>query len=312
MFAHTTSTIQAPEFPATLEWLNSDPVSLKSLRGHVVVLNFGTLSCADSIRSARCMSDWSHKYSKHGLQVVGVHSPEFSYEKIKKNVGRELDTLGIEYPVVLDSDFTIWDLYKNHWRPRTIVVNKNGQIIYDHIGIAQVDAERIIHSALLSHGARSLPAVTEYDHEYAQTVSENYFGYGCGSIANRNIEKDHFHKYKKSRYRTMPSLEGTWKVTREYAESGGGALHIPVTAREVNLVAGSGDDAEVDARFTIDGNSIKTIDAGNDVTFDDEGSMIKVGRHKMHNIMLSDDVTGSTMQMDVPSGVKIYSTIFGE
>ena len=109
MFLHRLGKSHAPEFPGKLTWLNSDPLTLKSLRGEVVLIDFWTYSCVNCVRTFPHISDWHKRYGDKGLTIIGVHTPEFDFEHDEKNVQRALKQFKLKYPVVLDPDYAIWN-----------------------------------------------------------------------------------------------------------------------------------------------------------------------------------------------------------
>ena len=124
----------APEFADIKGWINSPPLQLSSLRGKVVFLDFWTYSCGNCVRSIPSVKDLHGKYASRGLVVIGVHTPEFEFEKNPDNVRSAVQKLGIVYPVALDSDNTTWRLYGNEYWPRQTIVDDEGQVRYEHIG----------------------------------------------------------------------------------------------------------------------------------------------------------------------------------
>ena len=115
----------APEFPASLtEWINSHPLTMASLKGKVVLIDFWTYSCINCQRTLPYLTAWDRKYRDQGLVIIGVHAPEFAFEKIRSNVEQAVKTAGIEYPVVLDNDFTLWNAYNNRYWPAKYFIDR--------------------------------------------------------------------------------------------------------------------------------------------------------------------------------------------
>ncbi|MBI2033935.1 MAG: redoxin family protein, partial [Candidatus Liptonbacteria bacterium] len=143
--------MNAPEFPKDLIWLNSKPIQMADLRGKAVVLiDFWTYSCVNCIRSMPYLKEWHERYKDKGLVIVGVHTPEFAFEKEKDNVLKAVKDFGITYPVVMDNDYAIWQLYANRFWPRKYLVSSDGQIAYDHTGEGgYTETEEEIQKALL-------------------------------------------------------------------------------------------------------------------------------------------------------------------
>ena len=133
MFRSFTKT-RVPEFPPKLSWLNSGPLTMKSLKGKPVLIDFWTYSCVNCLRTLPHVKRWHDRYTKLGLTVIGVHSPEFEFEKDEKNVRGAMERFGVEYPVVLDNDFAIWKQFANRVWPHVFLIDAHGAIVFDHAG----------------------------------------------------------------------------------------------------------------------------------------------------------------------------------
>jgi len=230
---------------------------------------------------------------------------------------------------VLDPDSKIWNLYQNHWWPRKLLVNVAGEIVYDHIGEGGYEkTETAIQNALREGGAKSLPVVREVEGDEMGNVclpvtAETYLGYERGVLANRmEVEKNHFLNYKKRSMKNLPSLEGEWKVTREYVESGGGILRLPYSAGEVNAVMETVHDAKkttvvvtravgTGRDLSASSTPIPRSDAGNDIRFDGDATVVDVAGSRMYNIVLSSEHNDGKLTLEVPKGVRIYAFTFG-
>jgi thiol-disulfide isomerase/thioredoxin len=142
----------APDISTPDGFINTDgkPITLAELRGKKVVLvSFWTFSCINCKRTLPYLNEWYSKYKDQGLEIVSIHTPEFAFEKVLKNVEDAVKVQGIQYPVVLDNDFSTWQAYGNQYWPRKYLLNKDGYIIYDHIGEgAYEETENRIKQAL--------------------------------------------------------------------------------------------------------------------------------------------------------------------
>jgi thiol-disulfide isomerase/thioredoxin len=147
--AYTSSeSATAPELTAG-DWINSQPLNLKNLRGRVVVIEFWTFGCYNCRNTLPFIKRWDDRYRERGLTVIGVHSPEFDFEKKVENLRREVTSLGIRYPVVTDNDYRTWDAYNVAAWPTTFLLDKQGRIRWRHLGEGNYDeAERIIQELL--------------------------------------------------------------------------------------------------------------------------------------------------------------------
>jgi thiol-disulfide isomerase/thioredoxin len=145
----------APEL-ATGNWINSEPLQLKDLHGRVVLIEFWTFGCYNCRNTLPFVKSWDDRYREKGLTVIGVHSPEFDYEKEVENLRREVSSLGIRYPVVTDNDYQTWEAYNVEAWPTTFLLDKQGRIRWRHVGEGDYDeAERMIQNLLAERETQS-------------------------------------------------------------------------------------------------------------------------------------------------------------
>ena len=144
---------QAEEFTGIVQWLNSEPLTLEDLQGRVVLVDFWTYSCINCLRTLPFLRDWDHKYASRGLTIVGVHSPEFSFEKDEGNVREALTREQVAWPVAMDNDFATWRAYRNRWWPNKFLIDQDGIVRYNHIGEgAYEETEHQIRALLTEAG----------------------------------------------------------------------------------------------------------------------------------------------------------------
>lgn len=209
----------APEIIAGGGWFGSAPLTIKSLKGKVVIIDFWTYSCINCQRTLPYLKNWYEKYKDKGLVIIGVHSPEFEFEKKAENVAQAIKDFGITYPVVQDNDFATWRAYSNMYWPAKYFIDKNGIIRHTHFGEGEYDeSERVIQELLKEAGSNdvSLDINNPTYQNYARTP-ETYLG------------------SKRSNY--LAKLTGNWNVTEEYAVSTkDDSLEITFEAKEVYLV----------------------------------------------------------------------------
>ncbi|OZI26484.1 thioredoxin [Bordetella genomosp. 9] len=145
---------QAPAFTGIEKWLNSEPLDLAALRGKVVLVDFWTYTCINCIRTLPYVKSWHEKYKDQGLVVVGVHTPEFAFERSTRNVQDAIKRFGITYPVAQDNTYATWEAYRNVYWPAFYLVDKQGRIIYTHFGEGQYkETEAMIQQALAQPAA---------------------------------------------------------------------------------------------------------------------------------------------------------------
>jgi thiol-disulfide isomerase/thioredoxin len=124
----------APEFTGIEKWLNSEPLTMQSLRGKVVLVDFWTYTCINCINTLPYVKNWHQTYKDKGLVVVGVHTPEYPFERLTPNVSEAIKRFGIEYPVAQDNGYATWDAYQNNYWPAVYLIDKQGNIAYKHFG----------------------------------------------------------------------------------------------------------------------------------------------------------------------------------
>ncbi|WP_244901968.1 thioredoxin family protein [Phormidium tenue] len=138
-----------PEFQGISQWLNSDPLSIGNLRGNIVLIQFWTFACINCQRTLPSLVQWHQQYASQGLKVIGVHTPEFAYEREINNIKRALQKHKITYPVAVDNDYQTWRAYHNAYWPHLFLADREGQLRYDHIGEgAYEETERLIRQLL--------------------------------------------------------------------------------------------------------------------------------------------------------------------
>jgi len=254
----------APEFRDISLWLNSKPLSVGQLRGKVVLIDFWTYSCVNCLRTLPHVKGWYRAYRDAGLVVVGVHTPEFAFERSPANVRRAVGDLGVDYPVALDNDYGTWQAWLNRYWPAKYLIDRRGHLRYAHFGEGEYGGtEEAIRTLLAEEGlpkpvAGSLPDPTPT----GEQTPEMYLGYdrierfvGSELVPNRE-----------ARYRIPPVVPtnqlaygGRWTVEAERIVAGEGArLRLAYHAHDVFLVLGtSGGDGAV--RVSVDGRRLATV-----------------------------------------------------
>ncbi|KQV59092.1 MULTISPECIES: thioredoxin family protein [unclassified Duganella] len=134
-----TAPFEAPEFSGIAQWLNSEPLTMKQLRGKVILVDFWTYDCINCINTLSHVVQWHDKYKDKGLVVVGVHTPEYAFERKTENVRTALKRFDIRYPVAQDNRYATWNAYNNRYWPAFYLVNKKGQVVYTHFGEGQYE-----------------------------------------------------------------------------------------------------------------------------------------------------------------------------
>jgi thiol-disulfide isomerase/thioredoxin len=253
-------------------WLSGAPNGPQSLRGKVVVVNFWTYSCINSLRALPYLRSWSERYADKGLVVIGVHAPEFGFEKDPDKVRTALSALGVRYPNLQDNDYAVWQDFGNEGWPGIYFIDAKGQVRGYRLGEGSyAQGEQLIRK-LLSESGRDLADVPltkvdgsgiEAEADWADLRSpEAYIGYGKAAAfaSPGGLSKDAPHTYAPAADLSLNQwdLAGRWKVGREFASLAGasGAIRFRFHARDMHLVlGGSPDGRPVRFRVTIDGRA---------------------------------------------------------
>jgi thiol-disulfide isomerase/thioredoxin len=258
-----------PSLEGATEWLNSPPLNPGDLRGRVVVVNFCTYTCINWLRSLPYVRAWAGKYRDHGVVVIGVHTPEFSFEHELENVRPALKELNVEYPIAVDNDYAIWDAFSNNYWPALYFIDAQGDIRHHRFGEGDYEgSEAVIQQLLTEAGADRVPAdlvavdpvgpEAEADWDNLRSP-ETYLGYErTRNLASPGGMQPGRHSYVAPE--SMPlndwALSGDWTATndRVLLNDPNGRISFRFHARDVHLVMGPVDGAtSVAFRVSIDG-----------------------------------------------------------
>lgn len=336
---------KAPEFAQISGYINTpnnnSPITLSSLKGKVVLVYIWTYTCINSIRPMPYIHDWDQKYSDKGLVVVGVHSPEFTFEKNYANVKDALKRFGITYPVILDSDHGTWNAYENNYWPRYYLIDTQGYIRYDHIGEGSYDQiEKEIQSLVAERaammGANEISFNTKpttlinpgslYYVDLSQSITpEIYIGYNTARTPLGNPEG--FKPDQTVSY-SIPStknfkpdtvyLQGNWKNNPDNMElqNDTGRILLPYHAKSVNIIAGGkgggvvfNDDEEGGGAVAASTAKIPNKSLGADLSQD--GSF-RIDGQRLYNLAIHNNYTAHNIVIDVKGkGFQFYTFTFG-
>jgi cytochrome c biogenesis protein CcdA/thiol-disulfide isomerase/thioredoxin len=262
---------EVPSFAGATLWLNSPPLNVEGLRGKVVAVDFWTYSCINCLRALPYVESWYQKYKDHGLVLIGVHAPEFAFEKDPANVRRAVADLKVTYPVALDNDYAIWQAFNNQYWPATYFVDASGRVRAHHFGEGNYDeSEQVIRKLLTEAGQKDLPAeglglpravgVQAPPDEAHDQSPETYVGYRRAEnfASPGGFVQDQMHAYAAPAALKLNqwALRGSWNVDPEKAmlTAAGGKIEFRFYARDLHLVLGPGGDGKpVRFRVTLDG-----------------------------------------------------------
>jgi cytochrome c biogenesis protein CcdA/thiol-disulfide isomerase/thioredoxin len=302
----------APELVAGGKWFNSDPLKISELKGKVVLVDFWTYTCINCIRTLPYMRDWHAKYADKGLVIIGVHTPEFEFEKSSENVQKAIDDFDLKYPVMQDNNYTTWRAYDNHYWPAKYLIDKDGKIRYTHFGEGKYDeTEEAIQELLAEAGSQVDENIDNPSYSIDTRTPELYLGYGrMGYFA----EPSQLREDKKFTY-TLPdeiainhfAYGGEWTVEEERAMPEKDAeLVLGFDAKDVFLVMRASGEGKV--KVLLDGKPIDKDVAGSDVvdgivtvTKDRLYTLVKLGQEGQHYLKLE----------FLDPGVELYAFTFG-
>ena len=321
--------VPAPEFPTNVNWLQGGPLKLADLRGRPLLIDFWDYTCVNCLHTLPYVKEWHRRYSSLGLTIVGVHTPEFSFAHNADNVRRAVAEQGLEYAIVLDNDYAIWQAYGNRYWPAKYLIDREGHLRYYHFGEGGYSETEGAIQAVLREAFSEivLPGimapVRETDAPGAacyRVTPELYLGYQRGRIGNTaDITPD-----KPASYRDLGKhaegyfyLEGDWLLSTEHVArpvgaTGESSLRIRYLAKEVNLVLHpplAGGEATIE--LLQDGAPLAREDAGEDVRVQDGRAVVAAGRPGMYRLVNNREIDGHELTLTTTSdGLTMYAFTF--
>jgi cytochrome c biogenesis protein CcdA/thiol-disulfide isomerase/thioredoxin len=307
---------KAPEFVDNQQWFNTPgdkPLTLKSLRGRVVLVDFWTYSCINCLRTLPYLKAWDQRYRKDGLTIVGVHTPEFPFEKIASNVQEAIDTNDIKYPVAQDNDQATWNAYGNQYWPAEYFIDAEGNVRYVHFGEGEYgEKEKVIRQLLAEAGKKvggKEAQVKAIAPSTTVTTPETYLGPERAERFTNSMLSPGLHIFHSSG--KPPANEwdyrGEWKIGLESATAEkGAALDLNFGARRVYLVLGSPGQSR-QMKVLLDGKPISSADAGTDVH---EG-VVTVDSQRLYNLVELPKVGHHVLTLEPEAGTMGYAFTFG-
>lgn len=312
----------APALAGIAEYINATEEELAAMMEDKVVLyDIWTYSCINCVRTLPYITAWDAKYSDKGLLIVGVHSPEFEFEKDPANVAKAVEKHGIAYPVVMDNDRQTWDAFENRYWPRKYIADHEGYIRYDHIGEgAYAETERVIQELLAERAsalgmrtaaAEPLVDVAEFEHTRYRTP-ELYLGYELAFGRSQLGNAEGFRPGQTVQY-SIPGtvaphmfyMDGDWENNSDHMRmvSAEGRILLPYTAKQVNIVASG--DARIDV--LIDGLPVEAGIAGSDL----RDSALLIDGPGLYNVIEGQSAEARTIELSASGDLEMYTFTFG-
>lgn len=301
----------AAEFAEIEAWLNSNPLTMKELKGKVVLIDFWTYSCINCVRTLPYITKWDRTYRDKGLVIIGVHAPEFEFEKDVSNVKNALQAHNIEYPVAIDNKLDTWTAFNNRYWPAHYLIDKDGKVVYTHFGEGNyAETENNIRHLLgLDQNADAAPEVSVSSQ--AQTP-ETYLG--TDRAANfSSPQKLELGDATFSLPKFLPTdhwaLSGKWQVEGEriVAQQAGAKLQLNFTAGKVFLVLGTQGGKSVKATLTLNGEAL-SASAGKD----SPDGVLTVKNHTLYELVNLQSAKNGLLEITArESGLEAYAFTFG-
>jgi cytochrome c biogenesis protein CcdA/thiol-disulfide isomerase/thioredoxin len=303
----------APELKGIQAWLNSEPLVLSNLKGKVVLIDFWTYSCINCVRTLPYITAWDRLYRDKGLVIIGVHSPEFEFEKNIDNIKSAVARYGIGYPVAVDNNLETWVNFKNRYWPAHYLIDQNGQVVYTHFGEGDYDVtENNIRYLLGLKGTAEVTGAAESFPE--NQTPETYLGYARAErfAGSPSLQGDDSVTY-------MPALSlaehgwtlgGKWKVEGEKitAQSNDAVLRLRFRARKAFLVMGTSSGAPQRIIVTLNGRPL-----GKNAGKDAKNGIVTVGMHTLYELVNQASSQGGLLEIKTTSpGFEAYAFTFGD
>jgi thiol-disulfide isomerase/thioredoxin len=297
-------------------WLNSPPLTSASLTGKVVLYDFWTYSCINCIRTFPFIRSWYNRYKGDGLVVIGVHSPEFDFEKVHKNVEDAVERNDVTWPVAFDDDMKIWNAFANQYWPADYIADRSGHLRYKHFGEGDYDNTEDVIRTLLGVDPTSRRADEIASPETPSEVAVNPETYL--DVAHRQLDvKLGTHDYPEPKAQTPPNvaLSGRWTGANEHitAAATAATITLGVHAKSVNLVLATADGKPADAIVMLDGQPIPPDRRGAGVHVDGSGrTVVTVTAPDMYRLVAGPGVEDHQLAVVAEQrGLQAFAFTFG-
>ena len=342
-----TDAVSVPELKGTDKWINANPFTLESQKGKVVLIDFWTYTCVNCIRTLPYLRLWHEAYADAGLVILGVHTPEFEFEKVYENLFRATQEFSLEYPVVQDNQFETWKAFGNSVWPAKYLIDQDGVIRYTHFGEGQYEeteqairkllAEKgidlkepvasSIHSAQMDTAARVTDVMLSQTRELYAGYLRNYGVLSSGQTPPYILNTEYYESSNEELLYSDPGdhvnhflyIEGLWRNEAEYLVHARETLEyedyiaVKFYGSSVNAVMDTLSEDPVRVQVTIDNQPINVHQAGFDIEFDSDGtSYVNVTNGRMYNLINKDEFGTGDLQLSSNSAsFSLYAFTFG-
>ena len=294
---------QAPEITGIDQWFNSPPLKISDLKGKVVLVDFWTYSCINCVRTLPYITGWDAKYRKDGLIIIGIHAPEFEFEKKPENVQAAITAHDINYPVALDNHLSTWSNFNNQYWPAHYLIDKTGKVVYAHFGEGNYGTTENNIRYLLGLSEK-VAGNSEKPVTSPEQTPETYLGYAhMENFAGKNdIAKDTAHHYAFPA--SLPAgnwaLQGEWNIGAEKIVAGekNSSIRINFTAGKLFLVLGAANNTPIEVALTLNHKP---------------AGKISVARHSLYQLIAQDSPKSGVLEItSAAAGLEAYAFTFGE
>jgi thiol-disulfide isomerase/thioredoxin len=294
-------------------WINSPPLTLDSLRGKVVLVDFWTFSCVNCVRTIPHLQHLQQTYGGRGLVIVGVHSPEFDFEKVQANVVSAVHRFGVTWPVAVDSEMSTWNAYNNQYWPAEYLIDQNGKVARVHDGEGEYEVTESAIAALLGVSGTS-PAPAPSTPNVSSQTAELYAGsdrqqpLADGESWGPAAQPINYPDPGSPSDSDRIQVTGSWADHGQYLVStSAGHIRLKFAARDVYLVVGPDASSSVHASFSLDGASVRAAERGSDLS----PSGLDVAAQQLYHVLSGIDGNRHLIDVSVPAGLRLYTFTFG-
>lgn len=310
---------KAPNFQGIVGWINSPPLDLSQLKGKVVLVDFWTYSCINCIRTIPYLNAWYSEYGHNGLEIIGVHTPEFEFEKNYSNVLAATKSFGVSYPIALDSNYATWNAYNNKYWPADYLIDKDGTLRAVHFGEGDYNATETEFRELLKDAGYSLGPVSLVNgagvnfagigtpelyvgYATARTPIGNVQGFSPGQVVDYVIQG--------SMQRNTVYFSGRWYNANDSMIAFGidSKVYLIYEARAVNIV-GRGNSSVITVK--LDGNSLSQSYLGSDLALSGGVASADISMARLYNIVNAPSYGWHELEIDAGTGFALYTFTFG-
>ncbi|MHB8718564.1 MAG: redoxin family protein [Candidatus Dormibacteria bacterium] len=302
----------APQFTGLDGWINSPPLTLSQLRGKVVLVDFWTFSCVNCVRTLPHLAHLQQAYGQKGFVVIGMHSPEFDFEKVAANVEAAVRRLRVTWPVALDSQMNTWNAYGNQYWPAEYLIDQSGRVALIHDGEGDYDVTESAIASLLGVPVVAAPPATVTP-DLSLETPELYAGSDRGHLDNQAYgstgQTVQYPDTGPPPDANAIQVSGSWADEGQYLVSrSSGHIRLRFTATDVYVVAGSESPSGVTAHVLVDGRAVSGAQGGGDLAT----STLSITALRLYDVLADQGGTSPHLiDLAVPAGFRLYTFTFG-